>query len=204
MHIDKSSEKFLDNKYNINTYERDDSSEDRDHRAYEPTPYNILDLIVDNYLIKESDNVVDMGSGKGRAAIYLSNKLKCKVTGVEYDNKIYNCSINNLNSTNLICNVNFINISAENYLVKDDDTVFFFFNPFSEVILSRVIDNIIKSYYTKIRDIKLIFYYTSLEYVGYLMTNNNIEFVNEIDCSHLYKDKKGRECIMIFRVSDYL
>lgn len=191
----------IDKKYNIDTCGRDDLREDKDHRAYEPTPYDVLDLIVDSGFVSEEDNVVDMGSGKGRVAIYLSNKIGCKVTGIEYDERIYSKAIDNLNATLVNVNVTFINMSAEKYEIKPDDSVIFFFNPFSEKILETVIANIEKSFYDNEREIKLIFYFPTLEFVGTLMTNDALEFVDEIDCSHLYKDSKGRECIMIFKIN---
>lgn len=200
--VDVVTEKMIDEKFHIDTCGRDDSSEDNEHRAYEPTPYDILDLIVDSGFITKNDNVVDMGSGKGRVAIYLSNQIGCKVAGVEYDEKIYNQALENLNSATMDNKASFVNVSAEEYDVLPEDTVFFFFNPFSEKILETVLNNIVNSYYENNREIKLIFYYPSLEYVGRLMTNDLLEFVDEIDCSHLYKDSKGRECIMFFSVGD--
>lgn len=194
------TESLIDKNFNIDTCGRDDTREDKEHRAYEATPYDILDVIIDSGIIKKSDCLVDMGSGKGRVAIYLSNQIGCHVTGVEYDERMYAKSLDNLRQTSMESSAEFINVSAENYEVQDRDTAVFFFNPFSEKILETVIANIVKSYYKKERDIKLLFYYPSLEYVGRLMTHDSLEFLDEIDCSHLYKDSKGRECIMIFRV----
>lgn len=190
----------IDRQFNIDTCGRDDIREDNEHRAYEPTPYDVLDLLIDSGLITKEDNIIDMGSGKGRVAIYLSNQIGCKAIGIEYDERIYNQALVNLKSTTMNVNVEFINTSAENYNIKPDDTVLFFFNPFSEKILETVIANTVKSYYDNNREVKLIFYYPTLEFVGRLMTNDSLEFVDEIDCSHLYKDNKGRECIMIFRI----
>lgn len=190
----------IDEKFNIETCDRDDTMEDNEHRAYEPTPYDVLDLIIDSGYITSSDYVIDMGSGKGRVGIYLSNQIGCKVTGIEYNEKIFNDALDNLRSTSMNTNVEFVNISAEKYSIKSTDTVLFFFNPFSEKILETVIANTVKSFYENNREIKLIFYYPTLEYVGRLLTNDSIEFIDEIDCSHLYKDSKGRECIMIFKV----
>lgn len=192
------TEREIDIKFNIETCKRDASSEDREHHAYEPTPYDILDMIIENELIDENDRVVDMGSGKGRVGFYLSNKIGCHVTGVEYDEKIYELSMENRTRAKVRFNADFKCVSAEEYQVEPTDTAFFFFNPFSVKILATVLSNIEKSYYDNPREIKLIFYYPSLEYVGLLTSKDSLDFIDEIDCSHLYKDKKGRECIMIF------
>ena len=217
-------EKDIDNELHIETCEFDDSKEDYNHRAYEPTPYNVLDLLIESEFISENDFVVDMGCGKGRVGFYLADKVGCSVKGIEFDPDIYEKACENLASyiehkldnmaehTNgdeqditiktdeINAKISFQNISAEKYEIDDKENVFFFFNPFSVKILSKVLSNIENSFYNCNRDIKLIFYYPTLEYVGELMAHDMLDFVDEIDCSHLYKDSKGRECIMIFEL----
>lgn len=196
-----SEEKLIDEQYGIITCGRDDSREDNEHRAYEPTPYDVLDLLAESGFITADDQLVDMGSGKGRVALYLSREIGCRAKGIEYDEKLVDIAKENLANLSGHPDVEFLNESAENYKVSGDDTVFFFFNPFSEKILETVLANIEKSYYESQRAIRLIFYYPSLEYVGRLMAKDYLDFVDEIDCSHLYKDSKGRECIMIFELA---
>ena len=196
------TEKSIDEKFNIDTCGRDDSREDNEHRAYEPTPYDILDLIVDSGLIARNDNVVDMGAGKGRVAIYLSNQVGCRVTGIEYDDKIYNQAVENLKSTTMDNNASFINVSAEEYDVLPEDTVFFFFNPFSVEVLGSVLKKIIDSAYESEREMLLFFYFPSDEYMGQLMSQDKLMFYDEIDCKDLFPSSKERqrERIVIFEV----
>lgn len=194
------TEEQLDKQLNIDTCGIDKSCEDNEHWAYEPTPYDVLDLIIDSGYLRKADHIVDMGAGKGRVCIYVADQLGCRATGVEYDTNIYNQALNNLRNMKSDAQVDFCNQSAEKYEFSGEETVVFFFNPFSEKILETVLANVEKSYCDRQRDIKLIFYYPSLEFVGRLMTKDYLEFVDEIDCSHLYKDNKGRECIMIFRI----
>ncbi len=96
----------------------------------------------------------------------------------------------------------FNSVCAEEYQIKDSDTVFYFFNPFSVKILSKVLASIKESYYNCNRQRKLIFYYPTLEYVGEIMKYDDFDFIDEIDCSDLYEDKKGRECVMIFGIGE--
>ena len=122
----------IDREFNIDTCGRDDLREDNEHRAYEPTPYDVLDLIIDSGFITKNDTVVDMGAGKGRVAIYLSNQIGCPVKGIEYDERIYEVALANINSTKMEADVEFINTSAEKYEISPSDSVLFFFNPFSK------------------------------------------------------------------------
>lgn len=194
MNIDKE----IDKQFNIETCLRDDRMEDNEHRAYEPTPYDVLDLIIESEILDKEDNVVDMGAGKGRVGIYLSNKIGCHVLGVEYNPEVFELAMENRTRAKKRFDVDFVCMNAEDYEVEGTDTAFFFFNPFSTKILATVLSNIEGSYYENPREIKLIFYYPTLEYVGLLTSKDTIDFVDEIDCSHLYKDSKGRECVMIF------
>lgn len=54
------------------------------------------------------------------------------------------------------------------------------------------------SYYAEPRELLLFFYYPSEEYLSYLMTVDELEFYDEIDCSDLFETNDPREQIMIF------
>ena len=42
------------------------------YNRYEPTSYYVLEAILHNYPLLESDNIVDFGSGKGRLNFFLN------------------------------------------------------------------------------------------------------------------------------------
>ena len=77
---------------------------------------------------------------------------------------------------------------------------FYFFNPFSVELLAKVMARIIDSYYQNPREMFLFFYYPSNEYISYLMTVEELEFLDEIDCSDLFQGKDSREQIIIFSI----
>ena len=56
----------------------------------------------------------------------------------------------------------------------------------------------VQSYYENPRELFLFFYYPSEEYVSYLMTVNELEFYDEIDCVDLFENKDARERILVF------
>ena len=93
---------------------------------------------------------------------------------------------------------------AEDFAVPEAADRMFFFNPFSVEILKSVVNRILESWYENPGEIFLFFYYPSDEYVSYLMTVDELMFVDEIDCRDLFGKDDGRERIMVFGSSDLL
>ena len=48
----------------------------------------------------------------------------------------------------------------------------------------------------------LFFYYPSDEYIAYLMTVDELTFVDEIECMDLFEGNNKRERIMIFEIGN--
>ena len=91
---------------------------------------------------------------------------------------------------------------AEEYTVPQSVSRCYFFNPFSVEILHKVMARIIESYYQTPREIFLFFYYPSDAYISYLMTVDELEFYDEIECDDLFAGDP-RERILIFQLPDY-
>ena len=51
-----------------------------------------------------------------------------------------------------------------------------------------------------LREMRLFFYYPDDEYVAYLMSLNEVMFVDEIDCRDLCRGEADRESILVFEV----
>lgn len=188
-----------DKKLKIHTVGRDDSHEDEYHYPYEPTPYSVILRLVESGYISRDSVVADYGCGKGRVGFFLNYKLGCRTIGVEYEEKIYEGALQNLNLYAGKKGVEFVHTGAEYYTVKDADC-FYFFNPFSVEILKSVLGKIMDSYYKNPRQMQLFFYYPNDDYVAFLMTEPNLMFVDEIDCRDLFQGASDREQIMIFEV----
>ena len=84
-----------DQRLQIKTTGRDDSSADQYRYPYEPTPYTVLERLVNSGLIREGDVVLDYGCGKGRVEFFLSHQTKAGTIGVEYDERIYRSAMEN-------------------------------------------------------------------------------------------------------------
>ncbi len=194
------TESNWDNRLGIMTVGRDGSHSDEYHFPYEPTPYRVLERLADSGYFSAENVVVDYGCGKGRVGFFLNWKLGCRVVGVEFDGTLYSQAKENQSHYGKAGEVEFLCIPAEDYEVEDADC-FYFFNPFSEEILKTVLGQIMDSYYREPREMKLFFYYPSDEYVGYLMTADELMFLDEIDCRDLFAGKDERERVLIFEVA---
>lgn len=96
----------------------------------------------------------------------------------------------------------FVLSGAEDYEVPSEVNRCYFFNPFSVEILHKVMARILESYYDSPREVFLLFYYPSDEYVSYLMTVDELEFYDEIECDDLFPGDP-RERILIFQLPKY-
>ena len=184
----------------IKTTGRDDSMADQYRYPYEPTPYSVLERLAGSGYISKRNVLLDYGCGKGRVDFYLSYQTRCRTMGIEYDPRMYERALSNQQTAVSGRRASFVLVNAEQYPVPAEVDRCCFFNPFSVEILQKVMARILDSYYENPRNIQLYFYYPSDEYVAYLMTQELLMFVDEIDCGDLFEGKDPREKILIFEI----
>ena len=184
----------------INTTGRDETNADEYHHPYEPTPYSVLERLANSGLIGKDDVVLDYGCGKGRVGFFLSYRAKAKTVGVEYDGRIYESALENRKATNSRIKPDFVLTRAEEYEVPAEVNRCYFFNPFSVEILHAVCARIIESWYDSPREVFLFFYYPADDFLAYLMTVDELEFYDEIECDDLFAGNDPRERILIFQL----
>ena len=195
-----NKEQNWDDLLHIHTTGRDDLKADQYHHPYEPTPYCVLERLAESGLIGGEDVVLDYGCGKGRVDFFLSHQTKARTVGIEYDERIYADALENQRTAR--ATADFVLANAEHYEVPGDVTCCYFFNPFSVEILHKVMARIVESWYDCPREIMLFFYYPADEYIAYLMTVDELEFYDEIECDDLFTGD-ARERIVIFTLPDY-
>ena len=186
----------------IQTCGRDERNADAYHHPYEPTPYSVLERLVKSGFLGEDDTVLDYGCGKGRVSFFLSYRTKSRTIGIEYDAHIYKDALKNRSSAISKVKPDFLLIQAEEYEVPPEVNRCYFFNPFDLVILRKVMARIVESWYETPREIFLFFYYPSDAYISYLMTVDELEFYDEIECDDLFEGDI-RERILIFQLPHY-
>ena len=169
---------------------------DGENFPYEPTPYAVLERLAKSGYLKRNNILIDNGCGKGRASFLLAHLTQCRVIGIDYNEDLIRKANENRISSGMT-EITFVQGKAEQYEICDADS-FFFFNPFSEQVLGKVIDRILWSWYEKPRKMQLFFYYPKDEDVALLMMTEELMFADEIDCSDLFDGHDKRERILIF------
>ena len=197
-----NQEKSWDKLLQIKTTGRDDTNADQYRHPYEPTPYSVLERLADSGFFGKEDVLLDYGCGKGRVGFFLSWRTKMKTVGIEYDEHIYHDALENRNAVVSKTKPDFVLAKAEEYAVPPDVNRCYFFNPFSVEIFHKVMARILESYYENPREIFLFFYYPADAYISYLMTVEELEFYDEIECDDLFEGDV-RERIMIFQLPEY-
>lgn len=195
--MNKNEDKW-DRLLQIWTTGRDDTGADQYRYPYEPTPYPVLERLANSGYIRKGNTLLDYGCGKGRVDFFLSWQLGCRTIGVEYDERIYDKAVENQKTAVSAERTTFKLTDAEHFAVPESVDRIYFFNPFSLELLRKVFGRILESWYGAPRKILFFFYYPSDEYISYLMTVDELDFLDEIDCRDLFPGDDPRERIIIF------
>ena len=186
-----------DQKLKINTVGLDETHTDLHHNRYEATPYGVLNRLVEQGFVPRESYWIDYGCGKGRVGLFLNKMTGCRVTGVEFQEALWQCAIENCRTSGAE-GVRFVCGNAERFGIEDADH-FYFFSPFSVPILQRVMNRILQSYYENPRRLRFFFYYPTEEYAAELM-HSELVFVEKVDCRDLFPVEDSREHILIFEM----
>jgi SAM-dependent methyltransferase len=176
------------------------------YNRYEATPYSALDELFREYEIYREDEVVDFGCGKGRLPFYIHDRFDVSVTGIEMSGQLYQEALENQASymkkfKQVGAPIRFERCLAEEYEVGSNENRFYFFNPFSIQIFTRVVDNILLSVEQYKRTVDLILYYPTNEYIQFLETSTPFELAKEVKVPVLI-DINDNERFLIFRLGD--
>ncbi|PEL12332.1 methyltransferase [Bacillus sp. AFS017336] len=200
-------DKYYDDLLNIKTEgEQKGFNASFHYHRYEATPYSALEQLFQQYLISSDDRVVDFGCGKGRLNFYLNNKFDATVVGIEMNEKYYSEAVENkehflkkkrMSEDKIL----FYCCLAEDYSIDPSDNRFYFFNPFSIQIFRSIINNILISVEQSKREIEIILYYSSDDYIYFLENQTAFELKQEIILPDIYKQNPN-ERFLIYRL-DY-
>ncbi|MBK5446005.1 MULTISPECIES: methyltransferase [Peribacillus] len=179
-------ETYYDELLNIKTVgEQKEFNKSLHYHRYEPTPYSALEQLFKKYQLKSSDRIVDFGCGKGRLNFFIHYLFQASVVGVEMNRTFYIEAIENryryMKKTNKNKdNIEFHCCLAENYEIDLRDNRFYFFNPFSVQIFMKIINNILLSFEKEPREIELVLFYGSKDYIFFLENQTAFEMKEEV------------------------
>lgn len=187
----------------IQSEEIEEGLSDTYHHRYEPTPYPVLERLLDSGLLNHSTHFIDIGCGKGRIPIFFAQTLGIQTTGVDFDKNLIIQA--NQNRLKVACKhqIRFIHQKAEDHLFTSEDAIYFF-NPFTLNIFQSVLSHIISSWYESPRTIRLFFYYIDDEILAYMMSIHEFIFYDEIPCEDLFANEDHRENIMVFETISFM
>lgn len=154
------------------------------YNRYEATPYRALERLFEAYQFQHGDRVVDFGCGRGRVAFSIHHRFNVPVVGIEAHERTYEEAIANESSYRFRTGRDKAPIKlkyglAEHYEIKPTDNRFYFFNPFSDRVFRRVVDNIVTSVHETPRTVEVILYYPIPQYKKVLW-RYGFEMINKI------------------------
>lgn len=157
-------------KYNINTTGADELKAlakkgiDTSHATiYMPVSYNLLEACftqINQLSDKSFTHFLDIGCGKGRAMCVAAHYGFGKVTGIDFSKELCLTAEKNLTATKKTfahLQYSIINNDAFYYSIPANVDVIFLFNPFDEIIMSGVVNNIISSLQHSPRQLYIIY-----------------------------------------------
>jgi SAM-dependent methyltransferase len=155
------------------------------YHRYEPTPYHALQEFFKKYPLKSTNRIVDFGCGKGRLNFYINNVFSSTVVGIEMEEGFYQKAVENREGylkkfPGSKGQIHFRRCLAEEYPIDQRDNRFYFFNPFTIQIFMKVIHNILLSVEKSPREVELIIYYGSEDYVYFLENQTAFELKEEM------------------------
>ena len=99
---------------------------------------------------------IDYGSGKGAALIHASQIGFKQVYGIEFAKELNDTSLDNIKKLNLK-NIYSLHQDATTFVPPKETTVIYFFNPFDEVVMEKVIQNILDAKKDFLEDVYIIY-----------------------------------------------
>jgi len=117
---------------------------------------------------------IDYGSGKGSAIIHARNLGFKKSIGVEFAKELHEIAVENIQKFK-IDNVESLYIDAGVYIPPKEVSIFYFYNPFTEVVMKEVIKNILNEKENFEEDVYIIYRSGSTD-----LLKEHFEFIKEI------------------------
>jgi SAM-dependent methyltransferase len=135
---------------------------------------NDLESNIDSPYPLNKNLFVDYGSGKGEAIIHARQLGFKKSIGVEFAKELHEQAIENIEKLKLQ-NVDSLYADATTHTLPNDTSVIYFFNPFDEFVMQKVVNNILLQKDSFTNSVYVIYLNASCD-----ILRKNFEFLNEV------------------------
>lgn len=128
---------------------------------YQATNYFIIAKAFE-FLRNDNANhyIVDFGCGRGRVLVVAAFYGFKKITGIDFGESLCREAELNIEKIKPLfpqTNFEIICDDAVNYSIENDTNVFFFFNPFDEIVMLQIVKNILSSLKKNARKIYIVY-----------------------------------------------
>ncbi len=141
---------------------------------YEPCSPRVFRQIMDHLPINFNEfDLIDLGSGKGRALLLASDYGFKRIVGVEFAEELHDASVRNIalwSQRTGRRNVEAICMDATDFAIPDGPLVVFLFSPFRGEVMEHVLANVAASHAMNPREIVIIFWGRNSESIRLLNT----------------------------------
>jgi len=140
---------------------------------YEAVSFYMLEKLLSAFQkVSGLASVIDLGSGKGRVLMVAPHFGFTDITGIDFAKELCEQAIANMKEKQKYfpwIKWQVIHENVEDYDIRSQDSVFFMFNPFTEIVLKRFLEKIDQSCHKFPRSI--YFLYASPQYQQLLLDN---------------------------------
>ncbi len=154
-------------KYGINTTGADNLKSlekkgiDISHATiYMPVSYDVLEQFFDEVKIETFQHFLDIGCGKARAMCVAAHFGVKKISGIEFSKELFIDAKKNISIAKVkypLADFKIYNNDAFYFDIDDDIDCIFMFNPFDEIIMNGVMENIETSLENNPRTMTIIY-----------------------------------------------
>ena len=137
---------------------QEDTTRFKDSIVYVPTPYHVIEGILDRLKFGDDDVFIDLGCGKGRVVLFVAAKKLKKVIGIEARKDMFDIAMKNLEKSQVKNTpVEIVNADVATFDMREG-TTFFMYQPFGINTLKCVMENIRNSLTVNPRQVLIICY----------------------------------------------
>jgi predicted RNA methylase len=133
---------------------------DPERNEYQPTPWRDLKKVLPRGEVSADDVFLDLGAGMGRVVLLAARYPFKRVIGVELSDELADVARRNVEQARpkLRCrDIEIVTADALTYVIPDDVTVLYLYNPFTGETFQRVLDNVVASLERAPRRLRVVY-----------------------------------------------